>query len=793
MRFKISQVVALILLIALFIPATVAGQSPEPVTNQAANLTPIAEINLDGAIRGPDNRVRVIVELVDAPLAAYTGGVSGLKATSLEMTGGTKLSVTASASRAYLNYLADQQAAFGQALSRQVPSASIDYRYQIVFNGVAMAVDPDEAANLLKLPGVKNVYPDRLVYGAVDGSIDLIQAPAAWADLGGQSEAGRGIFVAVIDTGIRPENPMFSGAGFTMPPGFPKGYCATNPDDPTFQCNNKLVAARVYNMPSEPHPAEVMTPLDINGHGSHVAGVAVGNPINLDLGQGSPTPISGVAPAAYLMVYKALFHVTDPERTDGVGAGSALLAALNDAVADGADVINNSWGSLPQEPNDPGETPYAEAVTNATKAGVLAVFSAGNNGPDAGTIVCPACVEDALAVAASTTTRLDTETFDLTGPGTVPATLTGLGVWPGDGPALTPSLEGSLKYAGTIDPANSEGCQPFPANAFANSLALIQRGTCTFVTKVTNAANAGAIAVIVFKITAGPPTTMIGLEETLIPSVMISQNDGEALRDWLIAHPDATGRINPEVSRVKNDTWPDFVAGFSSVGPNIFDPSLLKPDITAPGVSILSAYSPDNPDTPGKNFEYKYGTSMAAPHVTGAAALMLQLHPTWTPYQIKTALTSTAMQNLRNLDVTPATPFNMGAGRLDLDRARRAGLTFDQPSFAHPACPGSCTWTYQVTNVLEVASTWTVTATNPAEMGLTITPATLTLEPDETQEITITANVSALSLDEWHLGEIILQPDLTTTVDAHLPFALQPSQPKDGLISSKVFLPVVVK
>jgi minor extracellular serine protease Vpr len=551
MKIKVRQTLALIFLILLVSPRPAAGQSGEVEVGQDLSAATVERI-LEVAIRDDDDKVRVIVELADASLATYSGGVSGLRATSPAATGASKLAITEAANVAYLDHLTRQQEAFVQDLAQQVPSATVDYRYQIVFNGLAMAVHPDEVAHLLKLPGVKNIYPDHLFYGSLDGSLDVIQAPAMWAELGGRSQAGEGIFVAVIDSGVAPKNPMFFGAGFQMPSGFPKGFCATQPENPYFQCNNKLVAARYYNPPSGYHPKEVALPLDINGHGSHVAGIAVGNPLIFKAGR-SESPdnsISGVAPGAYLMVYKALFHMADPEHPDEVGAGSSLIAALEDAVADGADVINNSWGSI-FPPNHPAEQLYEELITNITEAGVLVVFGAGNDGPDPGTINCPGCVKDALTVANSSTDRLDLETLEVIGPRPVPARLRSLGVQPGTGPALPTALTGPLKYAGTVDPANSEGCQPFPVNAFHQSLAIIRRGTCPYLTKVTHATQAGASVVVVLDSSTRPPIIMTELEETTIPAVMMSQNDGQALVDWLMAHPTAPGQINGMISRRK--------------------------------------------------------------------------------------------------------------------------------------------------------------------------------------------------------------------------------------------------
>jgi minor extracellular serine protease Vpr len=207
-----------------------------------------------------------------------------------------------------------------------------------------------------------------------------------------------GVKVAIIDSGIRPEHPMFQSNGHTRPAGLPNDdYCSTI--DASF-CNDKLVLARYYAPTFQVHPDENISPLDFNGHGTHVTGTAVGNAVTATI-DSIEVNISGVAPGATLMVYRA-FYQTDT--SPGASSSIQLVAALEDAVADGADIINNSWGG--SIGSNPANSVYTPIFAAAEAAGVLMVSSAGNSGPGANTIGCPACAEAGLAVASTQTGRV---------------------------------------------------------------------------------------------------------------------------------------------------------------------------------------------------------------------------------------------------------------------------------------------------------------------------------------------------------------------------------------------------
>ena len=191
----------------------------------------------------------------------------------------------------------------------------------------------------------------------------------------------------------------------------------------------------------------------------------------------------------------------------------------------------------------------------------------------------------------------------------------------GDGPSISADLDAAFKAFSPSD----IGCTAYPAGTFAGQVAVIRRGTCTFATKVTNAASAGALAVIVANNVPGPPTAMGGLIATTIPAWMVSQSDGDSLVAWAMANAGtARLRVNKALTAFSDPSYADTLASFSSLGPAV---GLgIKPDLVAPGVNILSAVSPVH-GTTTPAFALYQGTSMATPHVAGAGALLRQSAP----------------------------------------------------------------------------------------------------------------------------------------------------------------------
>lgn len=743
----------------------------------------VPNLDLSNAIKTPDGKVGIIVRLADDPLSTYSGGIENLRPTMPAIVGMEKLDVNSTDSKLYLDYLDKVQKDFIVELSSAAPSAKVEYSFKVALNAISMKIDKKDIPALLKMNNVVDIYPDQIREVQMDASLDLVNAPEIWATLGGIDMAGKGMKVAIVDTGLRFKNPMFSNPGdvFEMPFGYPRGYCLDDPHDPDVFCNGKVIAARYFYDPALAiHVDEVMSPLDINGHGSHTAGTSAGNPVTVVAGDLVPvdTDISGVAPGAYLMIYKGLFE--NAAGDNGTGTDTMLSAAMEAAFMDGADVINNSWGG--GAGGDPNASVYKPLIDAISAGGTLVVFSAGNSGPGSNTIGCPGCVESTLAVAASSTERIIANNVAITAPTPVPTELTSIAGMQGTGPQLKTDLSGPIKF----DASNPLGCTAFAAGTFTGSIALISRGTCNFSVKVNNAVAAGANGVIVYSNAGGPPSVMGALEATTVPSVMVSLADGLAMRDYIIANPTTTtALIDSDMSVFRNPDWEDILASFSSVGPN-GDPNVLKPDITAPGVNILSAYSPAMTSGTDPLYAFLGGTSMAAPHVTGAAALVMQMYPDLSPSEVKTLLTSTADPTVLQPDgLTPANAFNMGTGRLDLETAMIAGLVFNKPSFANATCVLNCGWTNTMKNIGDIETTWTATVTADTNLDVVVLPETVTLGANNQTSFNVQAHVSALTPGTWYFATITWTDESGTYSPASMQVVVRPQTSTNVLMLQK--------
>ncbi len=715
------------------------------------------------AITLPDGRIRVIVQLEDAPLALFPAVNPSVSAMAKgKITG--DVDFNSKAAKEYKAVLKQQQDMVIQAARQIDAGIKATHRYDILANGFSTTIAKDKVNQLRNLPGVKAVYPDVMMHAQMDLSLDIINAFEVWESLGGDSEAGKGIKVAIIDSGLRPENPLFAGDGFTAPEGLPEDdYCATT--DPEF-CNGKIIVARAATLPEGFPLVEgefANSPMAFNGHGTHVAGSAVGNwGVEGTRGDFSAT-IGGVAPGAYLMVYKGLYATTiDP--TSSSGSTGMLVDMLEAAVADGADIINNSWGGSAAV-----VAPFYEEIFVAAKeAGSVMVFAAGNDGPGPGTIGHPSTSGEVLAVGMTTTQRFTPNFFSVSG-----SEVQDTQALPSGPIAITEDITSPIIYAGAVDEANFEGCNAWEdPETFAGSMALISRGSCFFSDKVTNATAAGAIGVIVHNNVPGegPFGMDFGDTEITIPTAMIGTEAGLAAAEYLSGDvTDAQATLTAGVPT------PDVISAGSSKGPNA-DPTILKPNLAAPGVQIFSGESPLAPGHEGEDFSFKGGTSMASPHVAGAAALIKQMNPDWSVDQIMSAVTHTAVrEGLLKPDLESAADwFDIGAGRLDVERASKAQLTYSELGLANPACFEQCSWTFTVTNTSDSDISVMV---DDYIMGpgyeMTVSPADATLPAGAEAEITVTVNATAAQVfDTWIFGGIEWDDGNADTPEYFMPIAV---------------------
>jgi len=722
-----------------------------------------------------------IVQLESAPLASVAAVES-------EKQFGNQLDLNSAAAKKQADLLAAERATFAQNLKASLPDAKVERHYDTVINAVVVTSTDDVFEQLQKLEGVAKVYREEMYYEQMDASLDLIKAKTVWESLGGDANAGKGVKVAVIDGGIRPENPLFKDTGMTAPSSKPTSdYCSTT--EPAF-CNNKLIAARFSAPTFTTVPEEYMSPLGNGGHGTHTAGTSVGVPTKIwfdgttniipskdgvEMKEGfTEVTVSGVAPGAYLMAYKALFQVVNPTTGAITGSGSnvMLLEALDWAVKDGADVINNSWGG--GAGGNPASSPYQAAFKAAEEAGVVVVTSAGNSGPAAQTVGCPGCIESGITVASTTTGRFFANSVTLAGgtpqlavPGsTFGATIAG----------LTADPKAKLVDAAKAAPTNALGCNAFPADTFKDSFALISRGTCSFTIKINNAMAAGAKGAIIVQNNDGQPTPMSS-PDTTIPNVMITKADAAKLVTAITADPTKQVTISRFASKLINPQFVDNMSDFSSRGPD-GDNNILKPDMGAPGGNILSGTSPDASED-GATFELMSGTSMASPHVAGAAAIMQQKFPKWTAVEIKTALTSTSVNGLKKEDsINATTPFDIGAGRLDLSRAVKAAATFDKPSFAQNPCVGACNFTRTIRNMTDKEVTWTGTVqfTDSNTVG-TLDKTSITLKPygtaGDSAQFVLAVDGKLSTYNAWAFGNVLWTSSDVSAPTATMPIAVR--------------------
>ncbi|MFY9610106.1 MAG: S8 family serine peptidase [Blastocatellia bacterium] len=599
-------------------------------------------------------QVKVIVELESEPVAVHERAAVRLPRRGIDF--------EAPSARAYESRLEVEQQDFMSRAALVSPGVRERTRLRKLANAVSIEAGASEIAAITALPGVKRVQLNRRYHASIDTSVPLINAPAVWQNVAGAAN-GEGMKIAILDTGIDITNPLFSGAGYTAPPGFPR---ANNFNEAL--TNNKVIVAKSF-------VEGIATAQDENGHGSNVAGIAAGNAGTL-----SPlAALSGVAPHAYLGNYRVLDR-------EGSGLEDLVALGLEEAAADGFDVINLSLGGPPNATLGFLENAVETAVNVNARIVVLSAGNEGNGGvDDEMTVGSPGISPSAITVAAASNAHIVGPVITVNQPAPVTATLVKIGASTGNSVAVGDSLTGvAYVYA---DPPG-RGCSLLTPGSLNGKVALIERGICSFTDKVGNAANAGARAVIIFNkdlsegVDGGDNILNMEVSGTNIPSVFVARSAGLALRDFVAANPGAILTIEPFGT---GSATADVLASFSSRGPSTING--LKPDVTAPGEIIYSAAitTPNNlgvSDPSG--FAAVSGTSQAAPHVAGAAALIKQLHPNFSVAQVKSALMNSALIDVfTDVNRTARAPvLAQGAGRVDLARAAAVTATFSPSSLS---------------------------------------------------------------------------------------------------------------
>jgi subtilisin family serine protease len=609
--------------------------------------------------------------------ASYAGGVAGLAATSPSVTG-VSLPDNTAAVTAYDGYADARVGILNTQLRAAVPGIQIGTSYLTVYGGVAASVAGNQISTLLAVPGVVAVQRDSLAQQQ-DDFTSFVGATTVWQSLGGSRTAGSNVTVGVIDTGLWPEHPMLSPTGVSAPAGGLKGCQFGDGSDvahlgPTFACNNKLIGAyaktATYMANVGAGSAEfcnntthACSPRDSEGHGTHTTTTAAGDCVTSAMLYGVERgPVCGIAPGAHVIMYRVC-----------LAAGcfsSDSVSAVQQAIADGVNVINFSVSGGADPYTDPVELAFLDAFN----AGITVSASAGNSGPGAAT-------SDhggpwTMTVGATTGPREFRSTLHLTADGGATYDKAGITLTNGVSAPAPVVLAQSL-------PGEDVLCQtPLAPGTATGKIVACQRGTNARVDKGYNVLQGGAVGMILYNASKQD----VESDNHWLPAIHLDGPNTDLLA-FISSHTNVMASFaqgTPQAGQA------DMMAAFSSRGPR---GDWIKPDISAPGVQVLAGMTPQptgiTNGPAGNLYQAIAGTSMSAPHAAGVAALVKAAHPTWTPAEIKSAIMTSSVQAVVKEDgTTPATPFDMGSGRVQVDRAVNPTLVFNE-TYANMVAAGA--------------------------------------------------------------------------------------------------------
>jgi subtilisin family serine protease len=780
----------------------------------------------------------------------------------MKANGRVSLDAQSAQARTYRAALSARQdvhmAAIQKALGRNVTTTR---RFQSALNGAVMELSPREVEKVLRTAGVASVQPVREVVPMDDLSTRLIGASSVWigaqdratsnlfasldqlfADLNGKGGfKGDGIVIGDIDTGYNSASPSFaatdaSGYTHTNPLGTGKyiGDCGVDGIS-IAGCNDKVIGVfDEYNTTAGYAATSVE---DVNGHGSHTASTQVGNARAAGF-PGYTANISGIAPHANLVFFGIC--------PSGEGCqNAAIIGSVEDAINSGiVDTLNLSFGNGSGYEPDYWVDSESQAFLAATDAGIFVAQSAGNTQASgalaqqtSGTTGNDAPWVTTVA-ASSTNGGIVPLLVSVTGPGTPPSSLQNIPAaeMASDTPlsASFPGSSGSVQLPVVISPqfsitntSGTDGCSGYPDGTFTGAVALVSRGTCSFSIKILSAITAGAQAVIVAdnRSEALPSFTAGGVS---VPAFAVTQASGAALQTFLTANA-GTAAVSLGFASARTASAPDVLANFSLLGPAVLGGGIypyagisspiidvIKPDIAGPGVAILAALNNvTGDDLNGVQLPYNgasfvgfdSGTSMAAPHVASSGALVLGVHPSWTPMEVKSALMMTATPAITEADgKTPADPFDAGSGRVQVYQATLAGLVLDESvdnlaaadpvnggdpstlnlaSMQNSNCGGSCTFTRTFTSTQSSTLNWVVSASGELANNITISPSSFSIGPGKSVTVTFTVDTSRFAPETgYHFGNVTLSPPAapnptpTTLPNLHLPIAVAAAAPE---------------
>jgi hypothetical protein len=698
--------------------------------------------------------VPVMIKYAFAPTASYAGGVKGLKATSPRVTH-KSLRKNALAFSRYQAFAKVKAARITKGIKRAVPGAKIGQLLTVAYGGIAARVPANRISKLLSQPGVLAVQRDALNQ-PLDDNTAFLGATNVWPTLGGSGSAGSNVVIGMIDTGIWPEHPMMSPAGVSAPAGGLKGCSDFNTTadtahlGPAFSCNNKLIGAYaktatyMANTGSDGqefcnNSSGKCSPRDSEGHGTHTTTTAGGDCVASAMLYGVERgPVCGIAPGAHIETFRVcLVHGC---------FSSDSVSAVQQAITDGVNVINFSISGGGSPYTDPVELAFLDAFN----AGISVNASAGNSGPGAAT-------SDhggpwVTTVGASTGPRQFASTLHLSADGGATFDQSGVTLTNGIASPTPVVLAETLPKAGggTEDALCQSDLAP---GAATGKVVACERGTNGRIDKGRRVLAGGAAGMILYN-----------------PVKMDQESDNHYLPAIHIDGPSApflsfvNGHTNVVATWAQGTAQPgqaDMMASFSSRGPT---GDWIKPDVTAPGVQVLAGMTPQPDQTtadngpPGNLYQAIAGTSMSSPHSAGASALVKAAHTDWSPAEIKSALMTSSLQTVVKEDgVTPADAFDMGAGRIQVDRAVNPTLVFNE-TYADMVAAGSDSLHRIDLNIPSVDATTMSGSISTQRTAINVSGKNQTLDAQVSAPAGVTITVNDGKAIKVHKGDSVTFP-----------------------------------
>ncbi|KAI3854424.1 hypothetical protein MKW92_031896 [Papaver armeniacum] len=566
------------------------------------------------------------------------------------------------------------------------PSREIIYTYDHAIHGFSASLTPSQAFHLRSYPGINSVSRERTHQFYTTYTPRFLGLITDYFGILHESYHGVDVIIGVLDSGIWPERQSFNDSGLPPVPKRWKGICEVGPDFPETSCNRKIIGARAFYKGIEAkvgykidaNGTESRSPRDTNGHGTHCASTAAGSIVeNAGFHKYAVGEAKGIANGARIASYKigwGSFGCVD----------SDVLAGMDQAVADGVDVMSLSFGT---DIDQYYQNSIAIAAFSAVEKGILVTCAAGNAGPNPKT--ASNLAPWILTVGASTTDREFLADVIL-GDGRV---FPGVSLYPGE--AILSRTYSEIIYVDGDRDAYSKYCLKgsLDSNEVAGKIVVCVSGEISGADKGKIVEAGGGVGMIVI----GTNERLEGLtsESYTIPAAEVSNISGYKIIEYINSNnhsndekPTATIKFRGTVFSSSTLSGPN-VASFSSRGPNHITQEIIKPDVIAPGVNILAAW----PGFAGANeFNILSGTSTACSHVSGLAALLRNVYPSWSPSAIKSAiLTSASNIDYSSVYITDlgtgkfSTPFSHGSGQVDPNEALNPGLVYDIKSSDYEA------------------------------------------------------------------------------------------------------------